>query len=341
MLLAGDRMRWSEWSSMTTALSPNPSLAPIAPSLRTRRSVGDRAFWLLTLAAGLSVLAVLVLIAYYTTKEAWPIFRDRAGQFLFTTRWAPSENKFGTLAFTFGTAVTSIIALVFAVPLSIGIALFITEVAPGWLKRWVIAVLDLLAVVPSVVFGLWGVLVLAKPIQKFYVHVSNVLGPIPVLGRFFKGPTQGRSFYTAGLILAIMIIPIITSLSRSVFDTTPSAEKDAALALGATRWEMIRGAVFSHSKGGVVGAVTLGLGRAMGETIAAALVIGSNPQITAKLFGNGYSMPSVIANEFGESSQLWRAALIGLGVVLFVITIVVNLSARTIVQRSAKRTRGE
>jgi phosphate transport system permease protein len=233
-----------------------------------------------------------------------------------------------------------VIALFFAVPLSIGIALFITEVAPVWIKRSVMAVLDLLAVVPSVVFGLWGILVLADPIKGFYDHVSSVLHPIPIVGRLFAGPVNGRSFFTAGLILAIMIVPIITSLTREVFTTTPPLEKEAALALGATRWEMIRVAVFGHSKGGVVGAVTLGLGRAMGETIAAALVIGSSPQITAKLFGNGYSMPSVIANEFGESSQLWRAALVGLGVALFAVTIIVNFAARGLVNRSIRKSRG-
>jgi phosphate transport system permease protein len=151
---------------------------------------------------------------------------------------------------------------------------------------------------------------------------------------------SGKAFFTAGIILAIMIVPIITSLTREVFATTPSLEKEAALALGATRWEMIRVSVISHSKGGIVGAVSLGLGRAMGETIAAALVIGASPQITAKLFSPGYSMPSVIANEFGESAGLWRAALVGLGVVLFVITIVVNLLARRLVNRSIRKSQG-
>ena len=161
-----------------------------------------------------------------------------------------------------------------------------------------------------------------------------------MIGGLFDGPVNGRAFFTAGLILAIMIVPIITSLTREVFDTTPVTEKEAAYGLGATRWEMIRGAVFPHSKGGIVGAVTLGLGRAMGETIAVALVIGSNPQITAKLFQPGYSMPSVIANEFGESSGLWQAALIGLGVELFALTILINLAANALVQRSIKRSRG-
>jgi phosphate transport system permease protein len=326
---------------MTTLLAPAGVEAPRPPDLSGKARYGDRAFALVAIVAGLSVLAILALIAYSTTHEAWPIFRDKGGEFLFTTRWAPNEGKFGSLAFVFGTIVTSIIALVFAVPLSVGIALFMTEVAPPWLKRPVVSVIDLLAVVPSVVFGLWGVLVLADPIKGFYDRVSDVLGPIPIVGALFQGPTSGRAFFTAGVILALMIVPIITSITREVFDTTPVAEKEAALGLGATRWEMIRASVFAHSKGGMVGAVTLGLGRAMGETIAAALVIGSNPQITAKLFQPGYSMPSVIANEFGESSDLWRAALIGLGVLLFVLTIIVNLSANAIVARSIRRTGGQ
>jgi phosphate transport system permease protein len=324
---------------MTATITPDTATPEV--DLRGKRAIGDRVFAYLALAAGLSVLAILVLIAYSTGHEAWPIFRQKAGEFLFTKRWAPSENKFGGLTFVFGTIVTSLVALVFAVPLSIGIALFVTEVAPARLKRPVVYFLDLLAVVPSVVFGLWGVLVLAGPIANFYDRVGDVLGPIPVLGALFEGPANGRSFFTAGLILAVMIVPIITSLTREVFDTTPRDEKEAAYALGATRWEMIRAAVFAHSKGGMVGAVTLGLGRAMGETIAVALVIGANPQITARIFQAGYSMPSVIANEFGEASGDWRAALIGLGVVLFVITIVINLGARALVERSIRKGRGE
>jgi phosphate transport system permease protein len=309
--------------------------------LKGGRRAGDRTFALIALLCGLSVLAILVLIAYSTTKEAWPIFQHDAVDFLFTKTWAPNNNEFGSLSFVYGTLLTSIIALIFAVPASIGIALFVTEVAPTWFRKPIVYVIDLLAVVPSVVFGLWGVLVLAEPINTFYDHVSSVLAPIPLIGKLFEGPTSGRSFFTAGLILALMIVPIITSLTREVFATTPVSEKEAALGLGATRWEMIRGSVFAHGKGGMVGAVTLGLGRAMGETIAVALVIGSNPQITAKLFSPGYSMPSVIANEFGESSGDWRAALIALGVVLFIITIIVNLTARAIVNRSIRRSRGE
>jgi phosphate transport system permease protein len=202
------------------------------------------------------------------------------------------------------------------VPVSLGVALFVTNVAPPWLKKPMVYVIDLLAVVPSVVFGLWGVLVLS---QHFGL---------------------GRSFLTAGIILGIMITPIITSLSREVIETTPASDKEAALALGATRWEMIRAAVLPHSKGGLVGAVMLGLGRAMGETIAAALVIGSAAQISLNPFASGNSMPAVIANEWGEADELHKSALIALAVTLFLITIIVNLVATWIVQRSMARSRG-
>jgi phosphate transport system permease protein len=203
-------------------------------------------------------------------------------------------------------------------------------------------VLDLLAVVPSVVYGLWGVLVLAQPIQRVYARISEALDGIPILQSIFGDSPQGRSFMTAGVILAIMITPIITSLAREVIETTPQSEQEAAYALGATRWEMIQASVWPHSKGGLVGAVMLGLGRAMGETIAAALVIGSSiGQITLNAFAPGNSMPAVIANEWGEADELHKSAMIALALVLFAITIVVNLVSSAIVQRSMLRGRGK
>jgi phosphate transport system permease protein len=190
--------------------------------------------------------------------------------------------------------------------------------------------------VPSVVYGLWGVLFLAPKLGKFYGHVSNLTHGVPVLNTLFSGGTSGRSLFTAGLIVALMVTPIVTSLTREVFDTVPAAQKEAALALGATRWEMIRGAVFPYGRGGVVGAVMLGLGRAMGETIAVVLLIGSSAQITAHLFGSGDSMAATIANQFGEATGLARSAYLGLGVVLFAITIIVNASARAVLTRAER-----
>jgi phosphate transport system permease protein len=305
-----------------------------------RRPLGDRAFQILALASGLLVLVILVLIAYSTTKQSTDWFTTAGWSGVFSKTWDPAKGQYGALAFIYGTILTGFIAVVIAVPLSIGISLLLTEVVSPRVARPIVSVIDLLAVVPSVVFGLWGFLVFAPWIAGFYGQVASAVKGIPVLDAVFGTPTSGLSFFTAGLILAVMIIPIITSLSREVFATVPAIDKEGAYALGATRLEMIQGAVWPHSKGGVTGAVLLGVGRAMGETIAAALVIGSSPTITSHVFAPGYSMPSVIANEFGEASGVQRSALIGLGVLLFVITIIINLAARFIIVRSARRTAG-
>ena len=310
-----------------------------ASALEERRPLGDRTFQVITLAAGLLVLVILILIAVSTSQQASSWFSTE-GLKIFSKTWNPTNNQFGALPFIYGTAITGVIALVLAVPVSVGIALLLTEVVP---RRWaqpIVYVIDLLAVVPSVVWGLWGILVFAPWIGRIYTSIAGGVNGTPVLGPLFGQPTSGASFFTAGIILAFMITPIVTSLSREVIATVPAIDREGAYALGATRLEMIRGAVWPHSQGGVVGAVLLGLGRAMGETIAAALVIGASPVITSHLFAPGYSMPSVIANEFGEATGVYRAALIGLGVLLFVITIIINIIARGVVERSARRKRG-
>jgi phosphate transport system permease protein len=265
-----------------------------------------------------------------------------AGAKFFTSRiWDPPTRSYGILSYIFGTVYTSVIALVLAVPVSLGIALFITQVAPRWLRKVMIYVVDLLAVVPSVVFGLWGVLVLSHHIKGFYGWLSRTFHGWPVLGSIFGSEPQGRSFFTAGIILAVMITPIIVSLSREVIETTPQHEREAALALGATQWEMIRGSVIPHSKGGLVGAVMLGLGRAMGETIAVALVIGSaTGAITVNALKSGNSMPAVITAEWGEADALKKSALIAMAMTLFVMTIVVNVAATSVVHRSMAKSRG-
>jgi phosphate transport system permease protein len=292
-----------------------PILAAIAVAAR---GVGeDRAFRWAAVGAGALVLLVLGLIALVMLDRARPVLGEMGLAFFTTSRWSAPDDVFGALPFIWGTLYTAAIAIALSVPVSLGVALFVTQVAPRWLKQPMVYLLDLLAVVPSVVFGLWGVLVL-----------SHHFG-------------LGRSFLTAGIILGIMITPIITSLAREVIETTPASDKEAALALGCTRWEMITATVLPHSRGGLVGAVMLGLGRAMGETIAAALVIGSAlGQLTPNPFAPGNSMPAVIANEWGEADDMHKSALIALAVTLFVITIVVNLIATAIVQRATKRARG-
>ena len=325
---------------MSTVTQSGPA-APAGPAgtLVRRRPLGDRGFQAAALGAGLLVLVILVLIAVTTSQQATSWF-SAEGLRIFTNNWNPAANQFGALAFMYGTAVTAIIAIVLAVPVSVAVAMLLTEVVP---RRWaqpIVYVIDLLAVVPSVVWGLWGILVFAPWLQGIYTKIGSGVQGIPVLGSLFGPPVSGASFFTCGIILAFMITPIVTSLSREVTATVPTIDREGAYALGATRLEVIRGVVWPHSSGGIVGAVLLGLGRAMGETIAAALVIGSSPAITSHLFGTGYNMPAVIANQFGESSGVFKAALMGLGVLLFAFTIIINVIARGVVQRSARRTRG-
>jgi phosphate transport system permease protein len=310
-------------------------------------AAADRSFSALSLAAGLLVLAILALILVTTLREAWPALRQSGLDFVTSGSWVPLEvegapPKYGALSFVYGTAVVSFLALIFAVPVSIGIALFLTELAPRRIRSTTVAVIDLLASVPSVVFGLWGIIVVGPALVKVYQALHDVLGGVPGLGRLFGEPVStGRGFMTAGIIVAIMIIPIITSITREVFATVPESEKHAALALGATRWEMIKGAVFPHSFGGMVGAAMLGLGRAMGETIAVALVIGAATQITPNLFASGNTLAAVIALNFGDPGiPPGRSALIACGVLLFAITIVINYGARLVVRRAEIRMRG-
>lgn len=311
--------------------------------LRTKKQVGDRVFRYSTVAGGAVILIILALIAYTVTSKSSLIFRSEGLDFFTERRWAPSADKpvFGALSFIYGTAITALIAVLLAVPISLGLALFTTQVAPKWLKKPLVTLTDIVAVVPSVVFGLWGIIYLAPKLVGFFKNMNSWFDGVPVLSSIFGTVSAGRSFLTAGLILAVMITPIITSIAREVIETCPQTDRDGALALGATRWEMITGAVMPHSAGGIVGAIMLGLGRAMGETIAAALVIGSSPTITANIFSSGDSLPSVIAFQWGEAtSDEKRSALIAMGLTLFVLTLLVNFAATAVVNRAMKRMQG-
>jgi phosphate transport system permease protein len=310
-------------------------------------AVSDRGFSGLTLIAGMLVLAILALILITTTREAWPALTYAGLGFVTGSAWIPVAANgtgpvYGALSFVYGTAIVSLIALLFAVPVSIGIALFLTELAPVRLRSIVVTVIDLLASVPSVVFGLWGIIVIGPALVKVYNGIHDTVGAVPVLRSMFGEPvSSGRGFMTAGIIVAIMIVPIITSITREIFATVPDADKQAAYALGATRWEMIKGAVFPHSFGGMVGAVMLGLGRAMGETIAVALTIGAATQITANVFASGNTLASVIALNFGDPGvPPGRSALIACGVLLFAMTVAINYVAELVVRRAEIRMRG-
>ncbi|HET9080482.1 MAG TPA: phosphate ABC transporter permease subunit PstC [Trebonia sp.] len=329
-----------------TAQAGPASPAGAASGLSHRKPFGDRAFQVLALVSGLLVLVILVLIAVIMSQQSATWFTAEGWSGIFSTDWDPAHDKFGAMSFLYGTVVVSLIAIIIAYPVSMGVALLLTEVVP---RRWaqpIVYVVDLLAVVPSVVWGLWGFLVLIPWLgQHIYPHVASAVNGIWILGNLFGflngNYVSGASFFTAGLVLAIMITPIVTSLSREVMATVPASDKEGAYALGATRWEMIRGVVWPHSQAGIVGSTLLGLGRAMGETIVVAMVMGSSPTITSHLFTPGYAMPGVIANQFGEATVgVFRAALIGMGVLLFLLTIIVNLSARAIVDRNVRRLRG-
>ncbi|HEY1740612.1 MAG TPA: phosphate ABC transporter permease subunit PstC, partial [Acidimicrobiia bacterium] len=264
-------------------------------------------------------------------------FRHAGIGFVTKDNWDPNNNHFGALSLIYGTVVSSIIALVIAVPVSIGIALFVTEMAPAGVARVVTVIIDLLAAIPSVVFGLWAILSLALTVQGPYKNLSDITKSIPILHSLFKGPVQGASIMTAGIVLAIMIVPIISSLARAALATVPESDRAAALALGSTRWEAIRVAVLPKVKGGLWGASMLGLGRALGETIAVALIIGQSTHVSADLLHPGATMASTIALEWQEAGGEHASALIALGVVLFVITIIVNSIARAITRRSEAR----
>jgi phosphate transport system permease protein len=315
--------------------SPEPPLGGATPP---PGRTSDRVFRVVTLAAGLMVLVILALIIYATANQASAWFKADGLDTIFSSNWDPAHQHFGAFGLLYGTLLVSFLALLFAVPTSVGIALFVTEVAPRRIRRPIVYTIDLLAAIPSVVFGLWALRELVGPLANIYSSISSATAGIPLLGTIFANPSgSGQAFMTAGIVVAIMITPIITAITREVFVTCPASQKEAALALGATRWEMIRGAVFPHSRSGVVSAVMIGFGRAVGETIAVALVVGSSPRLTANILGTGDTMASIIANEFGDASGTWRSALIGLGLVLLLLTIVIGAIARTALARADRR----
>jgi phosphate transport system permease protein len=287
-----------------------------------------------TACAAMVVLVVLGLMLADTTRTAAPVFRGHSIELLSGRDWQPAVGAFGGLSFVYGTLVTSAIALLLAVPASIGVALFLSELAPRRVRTLLVTVVDALAAVPSVVFGLWGVFVLVPFLGAHaWGPISSAFGGVPI----FAGPATGRSLATAGLLLAIMAVPIITAITREVVSTVPTSQREAALALGATRWEVVRTVVLPHSRAGIIGAVMLGFGRAVGETIAVALVVGSAAVVDPSLFHPGYSMASVIANEFPEATGVHIEALVAVGVVLFLLTLVINVAARGLVWRGERR----
>src|ERR1035437_1241749 len=291
--------------------------------------LGDRLFKWLTLTMGLSVIALMVLVGLTLYKDSRLAIRAFGWPFLITSTWDPGHDVYGALPFIYGTVVSSVLALLIAVPLGIATAAYLTELAPLRLRQPIISVIEMLAAVPSVIFGLWGIFVLIPWLRShLFPWLQEYFGFLPL----FQGSIYGVSMLAAGIIIAIMILPIITSVSREILRSVPDLQREAAYALGATRWEVTRIAVLSYAKRGLFGAVVLGLGRALGETMAVTMVIGNRPEIAASLFAPGHTLASVIANEFSEATtDLYLSALFEIGLVLFGVTIVTNILARLLI----------
>jgi phosphate transport system permease protein len=309
-----------------TTLSANTLADVMPPPSR----YGDRLFRWLTVCMASSLVVLVGLIGW----ELWhgsEVARAKYGlAFLGSSEWDPVQEKYGALPFIFGTVVSSAIALILAVPLSIGTAIYLTELAPRWIRQPLTSLIEMLAAIPSVILGLWGVYVMVPWLRDGpFQWLRDTFDGVPL----FAGPVYGVSMLAGGMIIAIMILPIITSVSREILRSVPNLQREAAYALGATRWEVTRIAVLSYARPGLFGAVILGLGRALGETMAVTMVIGNRPEISKSLLAPGYTLASVIANEFTEAtSAIYVSALVELGLVLFGVTIVVNLLAQLLLK---------
>ncbi len=319
---------------MTTASPPVPK--PIGRDLADARH--DRVFkWAITIVA----IFVLFTLAGAALSMLWggrSVLFSQGTDFFFSTDWNPVEGKYGALVPIYGTIVTAIIAMLIAVPVSFGIAFFLTEVAPRWLRTPVGTAIELLAGVPSIIYGMWGFFVLMPVMRDSVIPwLNDNIGPLPVIGALFQGPPIGAGMLTSGLVLAIMVVPFISSVMREVFLTVPGRLKESAYALGSTRWEVAWDIVLPYTRSAVIGGVFLGLGRALGETMAVAFVIGNNVVFTKSLLEPSTTIAALIANDFGEATEDYRAALLLLGFVLFIVTFVVLAAARLMLMQLARK----
>jgi phosphate transport system permease protein len=296
------------------------------PEMLGQRRFGDRAFRWLTLLMAVSVFVLIGLIGWELARGSRLALVKFGWRFITDSNWDPVNEQFGALPFIFGTLLSSVLALIIAVPLSIATAVYLTELAPQWVRQPLTIFIELLAAVPSVILGLWGIFVMVPWLRQWlFPALKSAFGFLPL----FQGPIYGVSMLAGGIIIAIMIIPIITSVSREILRSVPGLQREAAYALGATRWEVTRIAVLAYAKKGLFGAVILGLGRALGETMAVTMVIGNRPEIAKSLFAPGYTLASVIANEFTEATtDMYLSSLFEIGLVLLGVTIVVNALAQ-------------
>lgn len=307
--------------------------------LKRRLSLGDAILYLMVLAAAACIVLVMGGMLYVLTDHSWKSINAFGFGFFTGKRWDPVALKFGALPAIYGTVASSLVGLLIAVPVSLGVALFLSEVAPKYIKTPVSFLVEMLAAVPSVVFGLWGIFVLVPEVHNLEKDVL-----LPYLGwlPFFDGPAYGVGILAAGIILAIMILPIITAISRDVLSAVPQSQREAALALGATKWETIWSVVLPYARSGITGAVILGLGRAVGETMAVLMLIGSQYKIDVSLLSPGHSLASTIAAEFSEAANpLYLSAIVELGLVLMGVTLIINVGARLLVWRISTRAGAE
>jgi phosphate transport system permease protein len=315
------------------------TVAAINPRHAAGQRLRERLFSGATFVAALLVLILLGGVALSLLHGAWPALAHFRFGFLTREVWNPVTDQFGALAAVYGTVITSLIALLVAIPVGFGIAIFLTELAPVWLQRPVGVAIELLAAVPSIIYGIWGLFVLSPILQR---HVQpwmiDHLGPLPVIGRLFQGPPFGIGVLTAGLVLAIMVIPFISAVTRDVFETVPDVLKESAYGLGATTWEVIWQVVVPYARTGMIGGIMLGLGRALGETMAVTFVIGNAHRIGSSLLAPGTTISAAIANEFAEAvGELYTSSLVALGALLFLITFTVIAVARLMLMRLERR----
>jgi len=307
----------------------------------SRSALLDRLFRLTAFAFAALVLIVLVGIIGMLLKEAWPTFQTFGLDFFTSTQWDVVNDKYGALVPIVGTLVTSLIAMVIGIPVSFGIAIFISLMAPAWLKKPVGIAIELLAAIPSIIYGMWGLFYFAPWFSTTVQPVlTDTLGDMPLIGPFFQGPPIGISVFSAGFILAIMIIPFIASVMRDMFEVVPRALRESAYAMGATTWEVIWKVILPYTKIGVIGGVMLGFGRALGETMAVTFVVGNAHELTAGLFYPGSTIASTLANEFNEADGLHMSSLIALGLILFLITFVVLAISKWLLLRLARAHEG-
>ena len=323
---------------MNAATLPPPT-TPSGASLRDGHDTrNDRLF---RLVLGATVAVVLVALAGAALSMLWggrQALQLAGLDFFFTADWNPVENRFGALVPIYGTIVTALIAMLIAVPVSFGIAFFLTEVAPRWLRGPVGTAVELLAGIPSIIYGMWGLFVLVPVMTRYVTPWANEhLGTLPVIGPLFQGPPIGIGMLTAGIVLAIMVVPFISSVMREVFLTVPRRLKESAYALGSTRWEVSWDIVLPYTRSAVIGGIFLGLGRALGETMAVAFVIGNSTRFTASLLEPGTTIAALIANDFGEATETYRSALLLLGFVLFIVTFFVLAIARLMLNQLSRR----